>query len=150
MAEKTEQEYIIDPNVYVCDPVPQESPEQNRIYPFYDHLRQGRLTTTRCKACKHIAWPPRIVCPECVSDHLEWVDFPPTGKIYAFTTQVGGVPPGFQAPLVYALIDFDNGVRIISPLIETTPEEVHVGDEVVLRVVDAPRDRVLFFFKLKK
>jgi hypothetical protein len=150
MDEKVTQEYIVDPNVYICDPLPQETRDQNRIYPFYDHLKQGRLTTTTCKDCEHIAWPPRIVCPECMSDDLEWVDFPPSGKIYAFTVQVGGVPPGFEAPLVYALIDFDNGVRIISPLIDTNPDDVNVGDEVVLKVVDAPRDRVLFFFRLKK
>jgi len=153
MTEKANQkygEYIIDPNVYVCDPVPQESPDQNRIYPFYDHLREGRLTTTKCLDCGHITWPPKIVCTQCMSDNLEWVDFPPTGKIYAFTIQVGGVPPGFEAPLVYALIDFDNGVRIISPLVDPNPDDVRVGDEVVLKVVDAPRDRVLFFFKLKK
>ena len=150
MAEKVIERYIVDPDVYVCDPVPQQTSDQNRIYPFYDHLKEGRLTTTRCRDCGHITWPPKIVCNECISDNLEWVDFPPTGKIYAFTTQVGGVPPGFKAPLVYALIDFDNGVRIISPLIDTNPDDVAVGDEVVLKVVDAPRDRVLFFFTLKK
>ena len=150
MAEKVTERYIVDPDVYVCDPVPQQTRDQNRIYPFYDHLKEGRLTTTRCRDCGHITWPPKIVCNECISDNLEWVDFPPTGKIYAFTTQEGGVPPGFKAPLVYALIDFDNGVRIISPLIDTNPGDVAVGDEVVLKVVDAPHDRVLFFFTLKK
>jgi uncharacterized OB-fold protein len=150
MTERAVEDYIIDHNVFICDPVPQQTPDQNRIYPFYDHLRENRLTSTRCKDCGHITWPPKIVCTECMSDQMEWEDFPPTGRIYAFTVQVGGVPPGFEAPLVYALIDFDNGLRIISPLIETDPEEVHVGDEVTLKVVNAPRDRVLFFFKLKK
>jgi uncharacterized OB-fold protein len=81
---------------------------------------------------------------------MEWEDFPPTGRIYAFTVQVGGVPPGFDSPLVYALIDFDNGLRVISPLVDTKPDEVKVGNEVVLKVVEAPRDRVLFFFELKR
>jgi uncharacterized OB-fold protein len=81
---------------------------------------------------------------------MAWEDFPPAGKIYAYTVQEGGVPPGFEAPLVYALIDFDNGLRVISPLIDTKPEDVHPGDEVILKVVDAPRNRVLFFFTVKK
>ena len=148
-ANQAYQDYFVDPNVYICDPVPQQGADQNRIYPFYEHLREGRLTTTRCMECNHITWPPKVVCTECMSDKLEWVDFPATGKIYAFTIQVGGVPPGFTPPLVYALIDFDNGVRVISPLVDTKPEDVHVGDEVTLKVVDAPRNRVLFFFKLK-
>jgi len=150
MVGNNTEDYIIDPNVYLCDPVPQQTPDQNRIYEFYDHLKQNRLTTTRCKDCGYLTWPPKIVCTECMSDQMVWEDFPPTGKIYAFSVQKGGVPPGFQAPLVYALIDFDNDLRVISPLIDTNPEDVHMGDEVILKVVDASRNRVLFFFTVKK
>jgi uncharacterized OB-fold protein len=141
--------YIVDSNVYSLDPVPLQAKEQNRIYPFYDHLREGRLTTTQCVDCGSIAWPPRIVCPHCMSDRLEWVDFPDVGRVYAYTVQVNGNPPGFPPPVIYALIDFDNGVRIICPVVDCAPEEVEVGSEVVLKVVPASKDRVLFFFQLK-
>jgi uncharacterized OB-fold protein len=85
-----------------------------------------------------------------MSDQLEWVDFPKVGKIYAFTVQEAGNPPGFPAPMVYALIDFDNGKRIISPIVDCDPKDVRVNAEVVLKVVPAPKDRVLFFFNLKE
>ena len=148
MNSKSNLDYVIDHNVYVCDPVPQQSPDQNRVYPFYDHLRENRLTTTECQDCGQITWPPKIVCNECMSDNLKWIDFPPTGKIYAFTIQEAGIPPGFEAPLAFALIDFDNGVRIISALVDTDVTKVTVGASVALKVVEAPRDRVLFFFTL--
>jgi len=141
--------YIVDRNVYSLDPVPLEAKEFNRIYPFYDHLRQGRLTTTQCADCGHICWPPRIVCPQCISDRLDWVDFPEVGLVYAYTVQLNGNPPGFPPPMIYALIDFDNGVRIICPVVDCDPSEVEVGSEVVLKVVPAPKERVLFFFQLK-
>lgn len=141
--------YIVDRNVYSLDPVPLEAKEFNRIHPFYDHLKQGRLTTTQCVHCGHISWPPRIVCPQCMSDQLDWVDFPEFGTVYAYTVQWNGNPPGFPPPVVYALIDFDNGVRIICPVVDCDPQEVEVGSEVVLKVVPAPKDRVLFFFQLK-
>jgi uncharacterized OB-fold protein len=83
-----------------------------------------------------------------MSDDMQWVDFPDTGRIYAFTIQQAGIPPGFDAPLVTALIDFDNDVRIISVLIDTDPDKVTVGAEVALRVLPAPRDRVVFYFAL--
>jgi len=151
MAEEQIQDYIVDQNVYVCDPIPQQTQDQNRSYLFYDHLREGRLTTTQCRKCEHITWPPKVVaCCECMSDNLEWIDFPPKGKIYAFTVQKVGIPPGFSSPLITALIDFDNGVRVISTLVDTDPDELNVGDDVIMKVVDAPRDRVLFFFKLNK
>lgn len=142
-------EYIIHPDVYITDPVPLQTPDQNRIYTFYDNLREGRLTTTQCKDCSYIMWPPRVVCPECISDNLEWVGFPEPGRIYAFTVQENGNPPGFPPPMVYALIDFDNGKRIISPIVDCDPNEVEVGAEVSLKVVPASKDRVLFFFTLK-
>ena len=63
------------------------------------------------------------------------------GFVYSFS--IGGIL-NFRSWTLNPLIDFDNGVRIISPLIETDPDDVSVGDEVVLKVVDAPRDRVLF------
>jgi uncharacterized OB-fold protein len=147
--EEKKYDYIVHPDVYSLDPVPLQTADQNRVYKFYDHLKEGRLTTTKCKDCGYIAWPPRVVCPECMSDQLEWVDFPKVGKIYAFTVQEAGNPPGFPPPMVYALIDFDNGKRVISPIVDCNPSELKVNDEVVLKVVPAPKDRVLFFFKPK-
>jgi hypothetical protein len=148
MSSEGVPDYVIDPNVYVCDPLPQQSADENRVYPFYDHLRENRLTTTECQDCGQVTWPPKIVCNECMSDNLKWVDFPPTGTIYAFTVQEVGIPPGYDSPLVCALIDFDNGVRIISTLVDIDPDKVTVGAEVALKVVDAPRERVVFFFTL--
>jgi hypothetical protein len=148
MSPDEPEDYVVNPNVYICDPIPQQTADQNRVYRFYDHLRENRLTTTECRACGKISWPPKIVCNACMSDDMQWVDFPDTGRIYAFTIQQAGIPPGFDAPLVTALIDFDNDVRIISVLIDTDPDKVTVGAEVALRVLPAPRDRVVFYFAL--
>lgn len=142
--------YKIDTeNIYILDPVPQQTEDQNRVYKFYDYLKEGRLTSTKCNGCGHLAWPPRIVCPKCMSDNLTWVDFPKTGKIYTYTVQPDAVPPGFKAPLVFAAIDFANGMRIVSPIIDANPDEIKIGGEVELKVVPASHDRVLFFFTPK-
>lgn len=135
--------------IFSMDPYPQEEEDQNKLYKFYDYLREGRLTTTRCSKCKAIKWPPRTVCPECMSDELLWVDIPIPGKIYAYTVAVGAVPAGFEAPLVYALIDFDNGLRMLTPLVDAKPEEVKEGLLVELEVIKVSRNRVLPGFKLK-
>lgn len=45
---------------------PVQTKEFNRIYPFYDNLKAGRFTTTKCKKCGHVMYPPRVVCPECL------------------------------------------------------------------------------------
>jgi len=40
---------------------PFEGPEMNRIYPFFDNLREGRFTTTKCQDCGHVTFPPQVI-----------------------------------------------------------------------------------------
>lgn len=131
------------------DPYPQQKKEFTKLYKFYDYLKEGKLTTTRCKSCGYLPWPPRTICPECISDELEWVEFPDTGKIYAFTVLVNAVPLGYKPPLIFALIDFPNGLRIFSTLVDANPDEIRVGSEVELEVQSITDGRVLPGFKLK-
>ena len=135
--------------IYTMDPYPQQSEDQNKLYKFYQYLREGKLCTTKCKNCGHFPWPPRTICPECISDDLDWVELNTEGTIYAFTIQVAGVPAGFKAPLVYAVIDLGQGIRILTPLVDTNAENVTIGSKVELSVMQVPNDRVLPAFKLK-
>jgi len=84
---------------YTMDMWPLECKEFNRLYKFYEHLKEGRFTTTRCRTCGHVAYPPRVICPECYSEDLEWIDLPKRGKVIVFTEQIRGVPLGFESPL---------------------------------------------------
>ena len=139
----------------VTDIYPQEYQDTTMMYSFWDSLREGKLTTTKCKDCGKISWPPRLICPECISDNLEWIDMPEVGKIYTYTIQVVGLAPGFKPPMVFAVIKFENGIRIFSALTDVDPEEVRTGQEVVLNTGKiAPdqqgRERIIPYFTLKK
>lgn len=138
-----------EPYIYILDPYPQQTPDQTRLYPFFEHLRQGRLTTSRCRKCGALPWPPRVVCPECTSDDLEWHELPREGRIYVFTVQEAGLPPGYDPPVIFALIDLANGLRLLSVIEESDPNAVKNGAEVELIVRAVSRDRVMPAFKLK-
>ncbi len=133
---------------YLLDPYPHQTKKTNKLYKFFDYLREGKLVSTKCKNCGVMHWPPRTICRECISDDLEWVEFPKRAKIYTYTVQVGGIPPGYESPLIYALVDFDNGMRMMSRLVDTDPDDLKEGKEVELKVVEIPNDRVLPLFKL--
>ena len=122
------------------DTVPQQYEDSTRLYKFYEHLRDGKLTTTKCNSCGKILWPPRIICNVCISDDLEWIDMPETGKIYSYTVQVAGLPLGVDPPVVYALVDFPNGVRVYSRLVDVKPEETKIGLEVELAARETTPD----------
>ncbi len=120
---------------------PMEAREFNRIYEFYDNLKAGRFTTTKCKKCGHVAYPPRIICPECYSEELEYIDLPKKGKVIVFTEQLRGVPLGFEAPLVHAWIDLGANSpvkRILSRIINCPAGRLKEGDEVQFVVFDVP------------
>lgn len=142
MTETTEQPYV-----YTLDPFPQQGREQTKLYKFYDNLREGRLTTTQCKACGNVPWPPRTICPICVSDDLEWVDLPTEGTVYAFTVQWSGIPLGYKAPMIFAMVEFGD-VRLLAGVVDSDPEKMKTGSTVKLVVKDVPNGRVLPFFTL--
>ena len=120
---------------------PIEAKEFNRIYKFYENLREGKFTTTKCKQCGRIAYPPRVICPECYSDELEWVELPKKGKVIVVVEKWGGVPICYEPPLIDAWIDLgvDSPVRhILSRMVNCPPETLKEGDEVQLVVFDVP------------
>jgi uncharacterized OB-fold protein len=146
----------------ILDMYPLECKEFNRIYPFYDNLRQGKFTTTKCKECGKIAYPPRVICPECYSEDLEWVELPKRGKVITAAEKWGGVPVCFTPPLIDAWIQFPEGSplkHILSRLINCEKGLVKEGDEVQLIVFEVPShpidkgkeklmvDRVFFAFE---
>lgn len=138
-----------EPYINTMDVFPLEAPEQNKLHKFFGFLREGRLTTTKCTKCGEMSWPPRTLCPTCVSDELEWVDLPSKGKLYACTVQFAGVPAVFGSPLYMGLVEFDNGMRILSRLVETTEDDLEIGREVELAVLEVPGpgSRVVHAFK---
>ncbi|MGI0132442.1 MAG: Zn-ribbon domain-containing OB-fold protein, partial [Thermoplasmata archaeon] len=79
---------------FLLDFYPLEGPSHTRLSAFFDHLRSGRLTTTRCSKDGTLTWPPRVVCPTCHAEVLEWIDLPMTGTIYAFSAVLAGAPLG--------------------------------------------------------
>jgi uncharacterized protein len=84
---------------------PVEAGEFNRIYPFHENLKAGKLTTTRRKACHAVSYTPQVICPECYSDDLEYIELPKRGKVIVFSETLKGVPLWFSAALIHAFID---------------------------------------------
>ena len=134
---------------FAFDFYPLQSPEQTRIFPFFENLKKGRLTTTKCAKCGALLWQPRVVCPDCNGDVMEWIDLPRTGKIYAFTAVFAGAPIGFEkdVPFVVAIVELDGGpVRVVARIDDAKYEDLKIGDPVRLKVHELADGRVWFRF----
>jgi len=125
--------------------------KQTRVSPFFDALREGRLTTTRCPKDGVLLWPPRAVCPACHSEELEWTDLPRSGRLYAFSAVLMGAPLGMEAdvPFVVGLVDLDGvAMRIFGRVVGAPWDACRIGERVEFEPFDLPDGRVFYRFRV--
>lgn len=97
--------------------------------PFWDNTRKNKLTLKKCKDCGHIDHPPYLYCTNCHSDNSEWIEASGKGKLVAYAINSYMVPFPFwdDMPYVVAMIDLDEGVRMISNIVECDQAKLQNG-----------------------
>ena len=94
---------------------------------FWHGVKNHQLVLQRCKDCGTFRHPPRPMCPKCNSVKHEWVPSSGKGKVYSYVIYRQSPHPGFKAPYAVALIELDEGVRLVSSLTGIEPEKVYIG-----------------------
>ena len=100
--------------------------------PYWEGCKAGELRLQRCNDCHRHQFYPRTVCSHCNSRQLAWVTAQGEGRIASFTVVRRAISPAYTAPYVVALIDLDEGVRMMSNVVGADPEVVGVGDRVTV------------------
>jgi uncharacterized OB-fold protein len=132
---------------YMLDFYPLEDEKNTRISSFFENLKQGRLTTTKCKKCGKLLWPPRIVCPSCLSNELEWVDLGSEGELYAFTEMKLGAPLGFVQDLPFCIgIVKIGGLYLSARIDDATYGDLKIAMKVRLKIIKLDDGRVFYRF----
>jgi len=98
--------------------------------PFWEAARDGRLVAQRCAGCGELHHPPRPVCPRCHSLEHDFIELAGTGVVYSFALLHYPQHPAFTYPVVAVLVDLDEGVRVLSNLVDVEPADVRIGLEV--------------------
>lgn len=107
---------------------------------FADFLRAGRFMLQRASDGRYIFYP-RAAAPGDGGE-LEWVDASGRGRVYS-TTVVRKKPP--EPSYNVALIDLDEGPRMMSRVEGVAPESVHIGMEVRAKIVSDAEDPFIVF-----
>ncbi len=111
-----------------------------------------RLEATECVECGARHYPPREICPRCGSKNLRRVRLPESGKVISFT-HVRAPLRGFEyyTPLTLAIIELDDGTRILGQLTDVDPEDVVEGMRVsaVIRIVRVSGETGVVSYALK-
>ena len=98
---------------------------------YLDYLSRGDLAYQFSPEAGRAVFYPRVICPFTGSDKLEWRISKGLGTVYATTI----VHPAEGKPFNVALIDCDEGFRLMSRVEDIDPLQVRIGLRVKVRMV---------------
>src|SRR3979411_1056712 len=93
---------------------------------YLDHLSRGELAYQCSPEAGRAVFYPRVICPFTGSAKLEWRVSKGLGTVYATTV----VHPAEGKPFNVALIDCDEGFRLMSRVDDIPPEKGRIGQRV--------------------
>jgi uncharacterized protein len=104
-------------------PAPPINAENQR---YFDAAANATLLVGRCHACRQYHCYPRTLCPFCFSERTEWVPAAGTGTIYSYSTLHRGTP----VPYTIAYVTLDEGVTMMTNLVDCDPAKLSIGQRV--------------------
>jgi uncharacterized OB-fold protein len=99
--------------------------------PWWEAAREHRLVAQSCTSCGALRHPPGPVCPSCSSTDSNWRELSGLGAVYTFTVVHQQFVPA-DVPYVVVAVELDEGVRMVSNLVEVAPALVNIGQRVQL------------------
>jgi uncharacterized OB-fold protein len=99
---------------------------------YWAAAANGVLLLPKCLECGQTFWHPRPRCPHCGSARVDWIESAGRGAIHTFTIVRETNEPYFRmhVPYAVAMIDLDEGVRVMSNVVDTPLETVCIGMRV--------------------
>jgi uncharacterized OB-fold protein len=97
--------------------------------PWWEAAREHRLTAQRCTTCGALRHPPGPVCPACGSTQSDWQELSGRGVVYTFTVVHQQFVPA-DVPYVVVAVELEEGVRMVSNLVDASPSDIRIGQRV--------------------
>lgn len=106
-------------------------------------LTAGEFKIQKCGSCgKHVFYP-RQLCTHCGSSDLGWVAASGKGTVHA--TSVVRQRPEAGDHYNIALVDLDEGPRMMSRVVDIPADQVKIGDEVTAFIGEIDGEQVILF-----
>jgi uncharacterized OB-fold protein/acyl dehydratase len=97
---------------------------------WWDACDAGQVMIQRCKSCKTLRHPPRPMCGECQSMEWDAIESTLDGEVLSFTELHHPKIPGYQYPLVCAVIKLAEGTNLVANVVGCDPSAVSIGMRV--------------------
>ena len=94
--------------------------------PYFEAAAEGKLLLKKCNECGQHHHYPRALCPNCMSDQVEWVQAKGTGEIYTYSVTRRGGP----TPYCIAYVTLDEGPKMMTNIVDCDLDSIKVGQRV--------------------
>ena len=115
---------------------------------FWEGTKVGELRIQRCPDCGTLRHPPGPMCPSCGAEKPDYVLASGRGEIFSYVVHHHPAVPGKQLPIVIALVELEEGVRMLGELVGADPAEVAIGAPVELALTKIDEDLTLPYWRL--
>lgn len=119
---------------------------------FYQFCKQHELRFQCCTQCQTWRHMPRECCQKCGSFEWTWERSSGKGTLFSWTITHRALHPGFADDVPYAtvLVELDEGVRLVSHVIDLAPEDLMIGLPVEITFDDVTQNTTLHKFRLAR
>jgi uncharacterized protein len=114
---------------------------------FWEAAADHRLVAQRCVGCGALRHPPRPMCPHCHSLEIEVVELSGRGTLYSYAVLHHPQHPAFDYPVLAALVDLDEGIRMVSNLVDIDLPGIEIGMPLEAIFVPTAGDRAVPVFR---
>ncbi len=102
--------------------------------PWWDKINEGQLPIQRCTECGTLRHPPRPMCWKCQSLESELISASGKGTVYSYVVVHRPVIPGYEYPLPVAVVELEEGTRIVSNIVGCDAKDVKIGMPVQVSI----------------
>jgi len=116
---------------------------------YWEALRKHQLVVQRCLECRTFRHHPRPMCPACHSLEFEWARVCGRGTVYSYAIVTQNLHPHWTGRVPYnvVLVELEEGVRMVSNLVDCPNESIYIGMPVTVTFEDLSEEISLPLFR---
>lgn len=114
---------------------------------YWDNATEGKFVAQQCSDCGEFRFPPRPMCPHCHSLDTDITELSGRGRVYTWIRPQHPKPMGFAELPTVAVIELEEGFRVVSNVVGIAFEEVEAGLPVAVEFAPTMKDKQVPVFR---
>jgi uncharacterized OB-fold protein len=120
--------------------------------PYWEYCRRHELRLQTCSSCGTVRYPPKEICPACLSPDATWDRMSGKGTVWSWVEMHQPYFAGFREDLPYVVlfVRLEEGPMMMANLVDSDRSQLQCEAPVEVTFVDATAEISLPQFRLSK